>query len=157
MNKYILVISLIFLAGCQTGHAEQTSQEVLAGVISSHALLEQYPEFKTEFDDYQPADGELAALRKIQGKKLVVLFGTWCHDSLREVPRLLKLLEQSAVKLSDIQLVAVNYDKQDPAKLHQLYKLKYTPTIVLLDGDLELGRIIERPTVSLGHDLAGFI
>ncbi|MFT4937590.1 MAG: thioredoxin 1 [Paraglaciecola sp.] len=157
MNKVIVIIVLFLLTGCQTIHAIQAPQKDLTGIVTSHTLLEQYPEFKTEFDNYQPSAVELEAVQTIQGKKLVVLFGTWCHDSVREVPRLLKLLEISAVKLSDVQLIAVDYNKQDPSDLHQIYRLKYTPTIILLDGDQELGRIIEKPLVSLASDLAGFL
>ena len=157
MNKYIIIIALFLLTGCLTSHAKQTALKPLEGIVASHVLLKQYPEFKTEFDDYQPSEPELTAVQKIRGKKLVILFGTWCHDSAREVPRLLKLLKKSAVKLSDVQLVALNYNKQEPSNLHRIYELKYTPTIILLDGDQELGRIIEKPVVSLGQDLAGFL
>jgi thioredoxin 1 len=157
MNKYIIIIALFLLTGCHTGHSKEAVLKPLEGVVASHALLKQHPEFKAEFDDYQPSEAELAAVQKIRGKKLVVLFGTWCHDSAREVPRLLKVLEKSAVKLGEIQLVAVNYNKQEPSNLHRIYELKYTPTIILLDGDQELGRIIEKPLVSLGEDLAGFL
>ena len=157
MNKYTLILILFLLGGCEINHSAVASQDDLAGVVTRLTLLEQYPQFKTEFDNYQPSATDLVAVQSLQGKKLVVLFGTWCHDSEREVPRLLKLLDKSAVKLKDVQLVAVNHDKQEPSNLHSLYNLKYTPTIILLDGNHELGRIIEKPIVSLGQDLAGFL
>jgi thioredoxin 1 len=88
---------------------------------------------------------------------LVVLFGTWCHDSVREVPRLLKLLDVSGVKLKSLSLHGVNYNKQEPNNLHRQYDLRYSPTIILLQGDAELGRIVEKPMASLGEDLAEFV
>lgn len=93
-------------------------------------------------------------MQALQGLSLLVLFGSWCHDSEREVPRLLKLLNQSGVKLQSLQLHAVNQQKQHPAQLHLQYQLQYTPTIVVLQGNTELGRIVERPIVSLAADLA---
>jgi thiol-disulfide isomerase/thioredoxin len=156
MNKYTIILILLLISGCEVNHRAQAAQKEIAGVVTSHTLLEQYPRFKTEYDKYQPSATDLAAVQKLEGKKLLVLFGTWCHDSVREVPRLLKLLDESEVKLQDVQLVAVNHNKQDPSNLHTKYRLKYTPTIILLDGEQELGRIIETPEVSLGHDLAGF-
>ena len=157
MNKYTLILILFLLGGCEVNHRAQAAQEELVGVVTSHALLEQYPQFKTEYDKYQPSAADLAAVQNLEGKKLLVLFGTWCHDSVREVPRLLKLLDKSAVKLEEVQLVAVNHNKQEPSNLHTQYNLKYTPTIILLDGERELGRIIETPVVSLSQDLAGFL
>jgi hypothetical protein len=35
--------------------------------------------------------------------------------------------------------------------------LTYSPTIILLQGEDELGRIVEKPMISLGEDLAGFV
>ena len=93
-------------------------------------------------------------MKKLEGLSVLVLFGTWCHDSERDVPRLLKLLEQSQVKIKELKLVGVNYNKQDPEGLHRDFDLRYTSTIILLDGDRELGRIVERPNVSIGEDLA---
>jgi hypothetical protein len=88
---------------------------------------------------------------------LLVLFGTWCHDSEREVPRLLKLLDLSDVELESLSLHGVNYNKQEPNNLHRQYDLKYSPTIILLQGEDELGRIVEKPILSIGEDLASFV
>jgi hypothetical protein len=73
------------------------------------------------------------------------------------VPRLLKLLDLSGVELQSLSLHGVNYNKQEPNDLHRKYDLRYTPTIILLQGENELGRIIEKPVTSLGEDLARFV
>jgi len=70
------------------------------------------------------------------------------------VPRLLKLLDSSGVQLDSLSLHAVNQTKQSPDEIHRKYDLMYTSTIILLDGEQELGRIVEKPQVSLAQDLA---
>jgi thioredoxin 1 len=85
-----------------------------------------------------------------------VLFGTWCHDSQREVPRLLKLLDSSKVALASLKLVAVGYDKRDPEGIAARYQLKYSPTIIVLTAGEELGRLVEKPKASIASDLSQF-
>jgi thioredoxin 1 len=126
-------------------------------MILASKLINDYSQFRTTYEQYQPSLAEIAAVRFLSGKSLVVLFGTWCHDSVREVPRLLKLLDVSGVKLKSLSLHGVNYNKQEPNNLHRQYDLRYSPTIILLQGDAELGRIVEKPMASLGEDLAEFV
>ncbi|WP_156413722.1 TlpA family protein disulfide reductase [Lacimicrobium alkaliphilum] len=92
-------------------------------------------------------------MQALKGKSVLILFGTWCHDSEREVPRFLKLADASGVRLRQLQLVAVGLDKKDPAGLAQQYNLLYTPTIIVMDNEQELYRMIERPKGPLALDL----
>ena len=95
-------------------------------------------------------------MAKLEGKDLLVLFGTWCHDSQREVPRLLKLLEQSKVELNSLTLVAVDYNKQDPQGLAEQFQLKYTPTFIVIDQSKEQHRVVEKPQGTLAEALVHF-
>ncbi|HEX5794033.1 MAG TPA: thioredoxin family protein [Rheinheimera sp.] len=157
--KYILLVTVLALAGghslmCQ---AQANSTAIAAdayGAISTEALLAQYPQFAAEYTRYQPDAPAIEKMQSLHGLQLVVLFGSWCHDSEREVPRLLKLLQQSQVAIDSLQLHAVNRQKQHPQQLHTNYGLVYTPTIIVLQHGHELGRIIERPQQSLAEDLA---
>lgn len=129
-------------------------QQDAYGNISPDTLLAHYPAFASEYARYQPSGAALEQMQQLQGLQLLVLFGSWCHDSEREVPRLLKLLQQSGVTLSSLQLEAVNQQKQHPEQLHNQHQLRYTSTIIVLDNGRELGRIIEKPAKSLAEDLA---
>ncbi len=151
MKKFLVGITLTALMACSAPNAE-TPHSLVTGPVNSTDVL-QNPEFRHSYDAYQPSADALSKMQALEGKTLLVLFGYWCHDSAREVPRLLKLIEQSGVELQGLKLVAVDYDKRDPQGLAEKHDLKYTPTIYLLDGDQELGRIIERPESGLAEDL----
>jgi thioredoxin 1 len=157
MKVFLGALLAIVLLGCNATDHDSDGSEPVTGVISASQLLTEYPQFRSAYEQYQPSSTEIDAVKTLAGKSLVVLFGTWCHDSEREVPRLLKLLNLSGVELQNLSLYGVNYNKQDPTNLHRQYNLKYSPTIILLQGQDELGRIIEKPLVSLGEDLASFI
>lgn len=156
----LLVIVSIGCGSTQEPSAKfepSANSEPFSGVISASQLIAEYPQFRSAYELYQPSSAEIAAVKSISGKSLVVLFGTWCHDSEREVPRLLKLLDLSGVELQSMSLHGVNYNKQEPNNLHQKFDLKYSPTIILLQEEVELGRIVEKPTTSLGEDLESFV
>nr|WP_241737648.1 thioredoxin family protein [Neptunicella marina] len=120
-------------------------------------LLRQDAVFRQHYDSFSPGSDQLQLMRQLTGKRLVVLFGRWCHDSQREVPKLLKLLTQSNVALERLTLIAVDRQKTTPDQLEQPFDLKYTPTIILFDQQAELGRIIETPQQGIAEDLAAML
>ncbi|MEH6394427.1 TlpA family protein disulfide reductase [Pseudoalteromonas sp.] len=127
-----------------------------AGQISAADLLSEYPKFASEYENFSPTTADKKAMQALAGKDILVLFGAWCHDSQREVPRLLKLLDSSNVALASLQLVALGYDKQDPEGIAGRYQLKYTPTIIVSTAGVELGRLVEKPNESIASDLSQF-
>jgi len=147
MKKLIYIAALLFSALTFADTAPYS------GEISRDDLLKDYSSFSEEYDEYSPSEEELTTIKALQGKQVLVFLGTWCHDSKREVPRFLKLLDTAKVQLGSLKLVAVGYDKLDPAGLAKQYDLMYTPTIIVLDGEKELSRMIEKPKQSLAVDL----
>lgn len=143
--------------GCGSTEYKSVKSEPLIGEVKADKLLKEYPNFKAIYEAYKPTSEEINATKSLAGKSIIVLFGSWCHDSEREVPRLLKLLDKSGVELEALSLYGLNYNKQEPNKLHRTYKVNFTPTIILFDSEQELGRIIEKPVINLAEDLAGFL
>ena len=121
------------------------------GDISHAKLLDRHEVFRRNYDEYEtpaPVEGLPADLA------VQILFGAWCHDSEREVPRMLKLLEASGVKQEKISLIALDIRKEEPQGRAKALGVKYTPTFIFLSRNQELGRIIERPSISLSDDVA---
>ena len=121
------------------------------GDISQTELLERHEVFKRNYDAYEVTAGIDGLPSNLEVK---ILFGTWCHDSEREVPRMLKLLKASGVKQENISLIALDIRKEEPEGRAQALGVKYTPTFIFFSSGRELGRIIEQPTASLADDLA---
>ncbi len=146
-----LIAFLAFFVFTGTSRAEEDH----VGSISAADLLGKHQEFNQEYQAYEPNTQQLQQIKLLADKEVTVLFGTWCHDSKREVPRLLKLLDQSSVELASLTLFGVDRNKQDPVGLAQTYDLRFTPTIIISDSSgVELGRIIEKPENDLAADLA---
>ena len=72
---------------------------------------EPYSEWSREgYTDYTPNPAVLEALRETDttGLNFAVFFGTWCGDSRREVPRLLKLFDAMGLPEESVELVALD-------------------------------------------------
>ncbi|WNC71377.1 thioredoxin family protein [Thalassotalea psychrophila] len=152
-KKAIMFLAFAFWIGFAALYSMQSdAQESFpVGDISKQQLLESSEGFATNYYDYQLSEKELAAVEAIADKvSIKVFFGTWCHDSEREVPRLLQSFKNSAASVS---LIALDGDKSDPAGLAKQSKIKYTPTFVVYADNVEIGRIIERPKQSLAEDI----
>ena len=120
------------------------------GDISQAELLERHEVFKRNYDAYEVTagiDGLPADL------KVKILFGTWCHDSEREVPRMLKLLAASGLKEENISLISLDIGKEEPGGRAKALDVRFTPTFIFLRDNIELGRIVEHPTVNLENDI----
>lgn len=124
------------------------------GDMSQAQLLERHEMFKRNYDAYEVTAGidGLPADMKVK-----ILFGTWCHDSEREVPRMLKLLAASGVKEENISLISLDIRKEEPEGRAKAMGIRFTPTFVFFSEGVELGRIIERPIVDLAHDVTALV
>ena len=125
----------------------------VVGEMSGEALLAQYPAFMDEYKSYQPSGAEIKAVSALEDDTLLILFGTWCHDSEREVPRLLKTLDASGLDVPQFTLFAVDRKKSDSEGVAEKHGLKYTPTFILMRDGEEIGRVVERAETSLTQDL----
>ena len=156
--KLVSVAALSLLALLANAN-DSDNDDFAFGMISAESLLTGYAEFNNNFQEFALSQEEQNVIADWPKNLTIdVYFGTWCHDSLREVPKLLKILSGNKdIKLS---LIGLDHQKQDPEDLVSVNKVKYTPTIIVYrdtDKKHEIGRIIERPRSSLVADISRFL
>lgn len=152
-----LLFVCLFMVGCAPAtHIPETPDSVPRGDITRADLLANHDAFAASFEAYQVDTETLAniILSDNDSYQFVILMGTWCHDSVREVPRMLKVLDALNVEETQVTLIGVDYRKGEPQGREKTYDLRYTPTFIVLRNGVEIGRIIERPKHSLEVDLA---
>ena len=127
-------------------HAVETN---LLGRVS-WAQLEKVRGWEASYKAYRPDPVALAKLRKIKGHyRIVVVLGSWCSDSRREVPRLVKILNVIGGKHFSLEMYGVGHtlrvdDPSFPKDVLPGVKAERVPTIIVLDRDgQELGRVVE--------------
>ena len=155
MTKNFLILSISIFITFSFINADRVdkSKNNLLGDIQVQNLFTEYPLFKFRYDNYEVT--EQINLSDLEDISVVIMFGTWCHDSKREVPRMLRILDSAGVGTEQISLIGVDINKAEPNGREKLYNLRNTPTLILLKNGKEVGRIIERPNVSLEADLIG--
>jgi thiol-disulfide isomerase/thioredoxin len=148
--KNIILTSIFFLfVGC-TSTTNQSSLSI--GKISQSELLSTHKSFLDPYDQTKISSQDILLINQWPNTIHVeIFFGTWCHDSQREVPRLLKLLSHNLTITNS--LIALDYQKSEPEGLAEQKMIKYTPTFILYKNNKEIGRIIERPIKSLVADM----
>jgi thioredoxin 1 len=157
MRKFavtLLSIMLVIVSGCANSQVEKAPMTL--GKISQQQLMANHKIFQQGYQASQLSALEIAEIN-LWPKDLhvEVYFGSWCHDSVREVPRFLKIVAQSPT-LSN-RLIALDYAKSEPSGSAKNHDIKYTPTFIVYQNDKEIGRIIERPKVSLTTDISAML
>jgi thiol-disulfide isomerase/thioredoxin len=97
----------------------------------------------------------------LRNKRFLLFMGTWCGDSRREVPRIYRVLDYCRVKSTQIQLVNLNNSdtayKQSPQHEEQGLNIRRVPTLLIFEGEREVGRIVESPVTSLEKDMLAIV
>ncbi|AKK74184.1 thioredoxin [Chryseobacterium gallinarum] len=110
-----------------------------------------------EHDEYALDQKAISELKKerISSYDMIVFIGTWCEDSHRDFPRLMKILEEVSYPDSKLTIIAVNRKKESPTGDESLYNVQKVPTIIVKRYGKEVGRIVEMPTSGyIERDLA---
>lgn len=108
--------------------------------------------YTPQYDNYQIDQEALAGLKKekLNSYQIVVFLGTWCGDSHRDFPRLMKILDATKFPQSKLTIIAVNRKKESPNGEEGIYNISRVPTIIVKKYGKEIGRIVE-------HTQSGFI
>ncbi len=103
--------------------------------------------FQPQYDNYQIDAETLVALKKkkLKSYNFIVFVGTWCGDSHREFPRLMKILDELGVHDNKVTIIGTNRKKESPNGEEGLFNVHKVPTIIVKKYGKEIGRIIEYP------------
>lgn len=103
--------------------------------------------YNTEHDSYQTDAKGIEALKQtpLSDYNLLVFVGSWCPDSHREFPRLMKILENLNFPENQLEIVALDRNFEEPGGAEIPYNIHRVATIIVKKGNMEIGRIVEYP------------
>jgi len=90
---------------------------------------------------------------KLNKYNIEIFMNIKCHDSEREVPRFLKILNSLNFSKENLRIVLLNPDKKTANGLEIGKKITNTPTIIFLKNSNEENRIVEFPYETLEKDI----
>ncbi len=163
-----ITLTVLALNACTLGHSAKDGHKAVSandsrntsknlGAMTQSQLLAKKDIFYKKFNAHQVDQDHIELINSIsQPTKVLIVFGLWCHDSQREIPRLLKLLSEANNPNIEVAMISVGYDKVIPQSANQHnVSIKYTPTVILLNQQgKELKRFVERPNTQWAADLA---
>jgi thiol-disulfide isomerase/thioredoxin len=150
----LLWVALASLLGC-AGSVPGAEQVADKGWVSRDILeTSPYAPFHAGYDSAKIAPEFVPMIRGVQeGVDVTIFFGGWCVDSKREVPRFLRLADESGFPKSRIRLYALDRTKKSDDGLTEKFGIVRIPTFIFLKDGKEIGRITESPTTTLEGDV----
>ena len=104
-NLIYVILAFLLFNSCsfkvnKTVMDDRTKKDVLIGKCNRNAFEQE--DFKQWFQDgYNSYETDPEMIQKLSESeifktlKILVVFGTWCHDSRRELPRFYKIVDQN--------------------------------------------------------------
>tara|TARA_R110000868_G_scaffold235273_9_gene489158 strand:+ start:16519 stop:17028 length:510 start_codon:yes stop_codon:yes gene_type:complete len=155
-NSLLLFFFSFFLIISTSTSVAQKSD--IVGITTAEEVRAQHRIFDIYTKRYTPKVESVQYLKEIQDSvKIHVLFGTWCHDSKKQIPAFMKTMEEVKNPFIEVEYIAVTKKKTDPNMLSERWNLKYTPTFIIFRKGQEFGRIIEEPIQHLEEDLVSIL
>lgn len=113
--------------------------------------------YRNGLSSYTPDKEAITYLKYYLPKyQLIVFLGTWCEDSHNVIPKMAKVL-QEANAMDGLTMYGVDRDKWSGDGESKKYGVTKVPTIIVMQGDREVGRIKEYPNESVETDLSWMI
>ena len=153
--NFIVLIALIFFVSCSSSkltankdfiYLPDHQTKILSGKIN-RTVLESDTTFAWFKENMQWGEADptaVVAFKKNATKfSLVIVFGTWCHDSNNLLPKLYRLLDKSGYPESKVLLIAVDRNKKAYHNIQEKYNITNTPSFLVMQNGKEIGRVTE--------------
>ena len=152
---FFLPILLCFFLSILAAPAAVTTTQ-----MTKDSILQTSQAWKDNYLNYRVDESFLDTLKSKVDNQLTidVYLGTWCSDSLNNVPSFIKIIE--LLDRADLPVRYFNVDRkpsQDVKFFVEDLKVERVPTFIFYRSGTEIGRIIENPKKSLIEDFIAII
>lgn len=157
-RRWEVILAVGLLGGC-AGTVGTKTEPIDVGWLPRSVLDKPvHHEFKARYDTVAVDQNLEGLIRNTNaGVDFLVFFGTWCSDSRREVPHLLKIADDCGIDSSRIRLYGLDRSKKSSDGLTDKYHIDRVPTFIFLKNDREVGRITEKPAGTLEADMLAIL
>ncbi|HLG14609.1 MAG TPA: thioredoxin family protein [Blastocatellia bacterium] len=131
----------------------------VTGELTLDKLWQTVPVWRALMESYNSDAAAVSQLKRCGADTTVtLLFGTWCPDSKKYVPKLLKALRDANNDHLRLTLVGIDNQFREPVDTVQPKRIINVPTVIVERDGREIGRIIETPAGStIEQDLAAIL
>lgn len=154
MNKYFATLLFSFVLAFnttaqvqyETSNDPQNGLKTLKGILSIDVLKNDsaFAWMRNDISWYKPNAAAVSVMKEVKDTvQLMVFIGTWCEDSHIVFPQLLKLLNEAGFNYNRLTVIGVDRKKTTLGSLCEALGVNKAPTIVVMKGGKEIGRVEE--------------
>lgn len=152
MRNYFLALLLLIFNSCN----ESLNYNLTDGEIDKDYLFNSKNTkwFPKNYDSYK-SDIFLSEnnFDNIDNFIIELYMGVTCHDSEREIPRLIKILDEINFPDNQLNIFLLKRDKTSDYEYEKGKNITNTPTIIFYKDSIEINRIVEFPIETLERDI----
>ena len=152
MRNYFLALLLLIFNSCN----ESLNYNLKDGEVDKDYLFNSKNTkwFPKNYDSYK-SDIFLSEnnFDNLDNFIIELYMGVTCHDSEREIPSLIKLLDEINYPDHQLNIFLLKRDKTSDYEYEKGKNITNTPTIIFYKDSIEINRIVEFPIETLERDI----
>ncbi|MBM3318392.1 MAG: thioredoxin family protein [Candidatus Eisenbacteria bacterium] len=130
----------------------------LIGAVSRAELERRQPVYGRRARGYHPDPAVVGQLSTLaQPLEIIAFFGTWCSTCKHHLPGVMAAVDQAANERITIIFVGVDENMAAPEDWLARCGVHATPTVILVAGGVEVGRVEGDPRGKLEEELAALL
>ncbi len=162
MKKTCLQLSLIFtFVFAFFGFTQEDRDPALVTGRISERLLQtnrNFAWFPANYGNYNCNASAITQLAKLSNDIHFIAFGgTWNEASKIILPQFYKSLDEAKISRARVLLYFLDRDKHSPQGFENDFGISEVPTIIVMKGNTELGRIRGNPASAIEAELADIL
>ena len=149
-KNYLLFIAILFTS------CSQNQNYLLEEGVVDIDYLKKSPKtywFNENFENYTVEKINRDNFSELYNYDIEIFMNTLCHDSQREIPRLIKILNELNFPENKLKIILLNPNKESKMGYEVNKNITNTPTIIFNLDNTEVNRIVEFPKESLESDI----
>jgi hypothetical protein len=111
-------------------------------------------------DSFKPLAANIDSITNLvasKGASFVVFGGSWCPDTVNQLPVIFKVFDMASIAPDKIELYGVDRKKKEPSGTAERFGITRVPTLIILTDGIEKGRIIEYPLLSWDDNIISIL
>jgi thiol-disulfide isomerase/thioredoxin len=156
----INLVLILFFTLYSSFVQDQRDPALLLGRVNVRLLQtnQHFGWFEVGYNNYTTNASAIEHLSKAANDISFIAFaGTWDENSQKQLPQFYKALDESKINRARVLLYFLDRDKKSPQGFEGSYFISDLPTIIVLKGGQEIGRISGAPSNSIEGNLSDLL